>query len=384
MKIIFTGDVCFKEQHEMNETLAGKVLAGLKPVLDSADLRVMNLETPLAPEGVGAPIVKSGPAIIGRPENLGFLTAAGCDIAVLANNHTADYGADALFYTIDLLDKAGIAHTGAGKNIDAAYTAVRTVVDGKAFSFVGINENEFGIADETTPGSAGFDLERAGDVLAREREASDYVIVVFHGGNEYNPLPSPLCRERYRTLTRLGADAVIGGHTHCMQGFEYYGGKPIVYSMGNFLFRYATQKQASWYLGYMTELTLEGGGLRLQPIPYRFARDGESMELLEGVERARVLDYLGKISAYIPDTVKLREMFECWSLTVGFGYPARFANSGKIEELTPEALAGLKNNLSCEAHNEVCRVAYDTVFFGRADAARARKPELDDLMTMPL
>ena len=74
MNIIFTGDVCFKEQHEMDEILAKKVLSGLKPTLDSADYLVMNLETPLAKEGVGAPITKSGPNIIGRPENVGFLT----------------------------------------------------------------------------------------------------------------------------------------------------------------------------------------------------------------------------------------------------------------------------------------------------------------------
>ena len=384
MKIIFTGDVCFKEQHDMNATLARKVLSGLKPALDLADCLVMNLETPLAPEGVGEPIVKSGPAIIGRPENLVFLTEAGCDIVVLSNNHTADYGADALFCTIDLLDKAGIEHTGAGKNLDEAYRAVRKVIDGKRFSFIGINENEFGIAGTDTPGTAGFDLERAGDVLSAERAVSDYVIVIFHGGNEYNPLPSPLCRERYRTLTRLGADAVIGGHTHCMQGFEIYNSKPIVYSMGNFLFKYKAQKQASWYLGYMTELTVDGDRLSVRPIPYRFSADGESMELLSGDELTRTLDYLNKLSAYIPDTKKLREMFECWSLTVGFCYPKRFAGSGNILDMERQTLATLKNNLFCEAHNEVCRTAFDVVFFGRAEDAIARKPLLDELMRMPV
>lgn len=145
MNIIFTGDVCFMEQHEMDETLAKKVLSGLQPTLDSADYLVMNLETPLAKEGVGAPITKSGPNIIGRPENVGFLTEAGCSLAVLANNHTGDYGGDALRETIELLDEKRIAHIGAGENIAEAYRAVRTEIGGKKFSFVGINENEFGI-----------------------------------------------------------------------------------------------------------------------------------------------------------------------------------------------------------------------------------------------
>lgn len=384
MKILFTGDVCFKEQQEMDAALAKRVLSELKPVLDSADFRVMNLETPLAPKVVGKPIVKSGPAIIGRPENLAFLTEAGCDLAVLANNHTGDYGADALFYTIDLLDGAKIAHAGAGRNIAEAYRAVRRYIGGRRFSFIGMNENEFGVAGFETAGTAGFDLERAGEVIGRERRVSDYVIVVFHGGNEYNPLPSPLCRGRYRTLTRLGADAVIGGHTHCMQGYEYFDGKPIIYSMGNFLFKYATETQDSWHMGYMTELTFDERGISLRPIPYRFSHDAKSIELIEGDDLTRTIDYLERLSAYIPDTKKLREMFECWALTYGYGYPKRFAGSGGIEETLPKELAVLKNNFSCEAHNEVCRTAYDTMFFGRAEEARARKPELDELMKMPL
>ncbi len=75
MKIIFTGDVCFKNQHELGAELAKQTLA---------------------PEGVGEPIVKAGPNIIGRPQNLAFLTETGCDLAVLANNHTADLGDEPL------------------------------------------------------------------------------------------------------------------------------------------------------------------------------------------------------------------------------------------------------------------------------------------------
>ena len=58
-----------------------------------------------------------------------------------------------------------------------------------------------------------------------EKDVSDYVIVVFHGGNEFNPLPSPDTVDRYRFVCDMGADTVIGGHTHCPQGYEIYEGK---------------------------------------------------------------------------------------------------------------------------------------------------------------
>ena len=91
-KLLFAGDVCLDVQPEVDATLSRRILAGVKPYFEAADLRILNLETPLADEGVGAPIPKSGPNIVGRPRNLAFLREAGADCAVLANNHAKDYG----------------------------------------------------------------------------------------------------------------------------------------------------------------------------------------------------------------------------------------------------------------------------------------------------
>ena len=154
MKLLFTGDVCFKYQPELDETMAKAALENLLPIFRQADYRVMNLETPLCPEGIGAPIEKSGPNIVGRPENAAFLTVAGCDCAILANNHTGDYGDDALFATLDILDSRGIAHTGAGANIDEAYIPWRITKDGISVSVIAVCENEFGIAMAEKPGAA--------------------------------------------------------------------------------------------------------------------------------------------------------------------------------------------------------------------------------------
>ena len=121
MEIIFCGDASFKLQHDADEERSGDILSDILPLLRSADFRVVNLECPLAPKELDAPIRKAGPNITGRPENVGFLRAAGFDLAVMANNHAMDFGADAMRYTGALLDKNKIAHIGAGENLMEAY-----------------------------------------------------------------------------------------------------------------------------------------------------------------------------------------------------------------------------------------------------------------------
>ena len=58
----------------------------------------------------------------------------------------------------------------------------------------------------------------------------------MHWGWEDEPDPSPRLRAFARRMIDAGADMVVGGHPHVTQGAEYYRGKPIIYSLGNFLF----------------------------------------------------------------------------------------------------------------------------------------------------
>lgn len=356
----------------------------MRDTLADADLRVMNLECPLAPEGIGTPIKKSGPNIIGRPRNVGFLKAAGCDVAILANNHIGDYGDDALTYTLNLLDEHGIPYIGAGSNLDEAYSAHRIVRDGISVSLVAVCENEFGIAASDRAGAAGFDLELLGDKIEEEKEVSDYVIVVFHGGCEHNPLPSPLCRERYRTLIRLGADAVIAGHTHCMQGFEYYKNRPIVYSLGNFLFKPSSPAQPSWYRGYIAELTIDSDSihspLMLRPIPYVFEPDGSKIYPLNGDELEQTLCYIERLSLVIPDTDELTRYYKGWCTISGLSYIKSLVAKPEYFEPTdmPPDIAPLRNLLCCEAHNELMRTTLELTFTGELALAKEWAKELEE------
>ena len=370
LSVLFCGDVCFKEQYDEIDYESSKtILEECMPVFRSADLRVMNLETPLFPEGMGEPIPKAGPNIIGRPKNIGFLLAAGCDCATLANNHTKDFGEEPLFNTIKLLDEAKIAHPGAGRNISEAYRAWRTEKNGVKLSLISICENEFGIAEDNLSGTAGYDMNRLAGQIREEKAVSDKVIVMCHGGNEYNPLPSPGCRDRYRLMTRLGADAVIAGHTHCPQGYEYFEGKPIIYSMGNFIFRYSTQQTPNWYCGYMAKLNIDDK-ICFEIIPYTFDKDGTRITVLTGEKKQVMLDYLNRNSEILKDDKLIRDYFDGWTWERrGFLRDLAVKDDYFDPGKGPVHCKALYNRLICEAHCELVGNMTKMIFYGKLNHA---------------
>lgn len=392
MKLLFTGDVCFNYKLDVDADKSREILRNVKPVFDAADVRIMNLETPIFDEGVGYRITKTGPNLTGRPHNLGFLTEAGCDCAILANNHTGDFGDDALFQTLDYLDRANIPYCGAGKNIEDAYRAWRCERDGITISVIAVCENEFGLAEYNKPGSAGFSMERLSDAIVREKEVSEFVIVVYHGGCEHNPLPSPLCRDRLRMFVRLGADAVIGGHPHCVQGREYYDGKPIIYSMGNFWFPWADsngtfREDLPWQTGYMTQLTLEHGrNPQYALIPYRTAADGSVISLFSEEDNAVMMGYIDRLSLLLHDEDYMRRHYMGWCVISGLGYIRSLVSKPEYYDPKnpPENIAPLRNLLSCEAHNELCRTTLKLAFEGRMQEAYDNEAAARALQKMPV
>ncbi len=391
MKILFAGDISTHHAKDVCGKKAEAALAELLPVLKSADYRVVNQENVLCKEGVGYAIPKSGPNLRGEPENIDLLKAGGFDCAILANNHFGDLHFDAVKETIELLDAEGFAHIGGGMNLAEAYTSEIVERDGVRISLLAVCENEFGTATETAPGAAGYDLRLLADRIAEEKEKADFVIVVFHGGNEYDPLPAPRTRDRYRLILDLGADALIGGHTHCMQGYEFYRGKPIVYSLGNFFFPWPNTKPTSgWCYGYMAELTVEKGkqmGIALHP--YRLSPESNTLHLFTGAEKEEVLAYIERISAIIPDTAELRKYFDAWCLSAGVTYATHLSydpaaeKSGHDFEMLKK-ISPVRNLFTCESHNFLMTNLLRMEQENRFDEAKEYQPKLAELQKMPL
>lgn len=388
MKLLFAGDYAPSSRSGSVPTEA--LVAELAPVLSAADYRILNLESVLIEDGVGEKIPKTGPNLRGVPQDLSLVTAGHFDVAVLANNHFGDYDEAGALSTLRLLDAAGVGHVGGGKDITDAYRAITLTRGEETVSLLAVCENEFGCAGRERAGAAGFDLARLAARIAEEKKKAEYVIVCFHGGNEMDPLPAPATVDRYRTILDLGADALIAGHTHCMQGYEYHHGKPIVYSMGNFYFPWGREDARDpWHYGYMTELTVEADGMRVLPHPYRFSPSGDRISLFVGEEKEKVLSYIEKLSAYIADREELTRCFEGWCLGAGVGYAGslhydRAYEAGELPFDTRMRLATVRNLFTCESHAYLLRTLLSLEMDNRFDEARPYLEKIRTLQAMPV
>lgn len=230
---VFVGDV-------MLDRIPGRVLkAGRDPfahvagLLEKADRTVGNLECVVATSGVRVEKgfnFRADPAAIDR---LGRF-----DAVSLANNHTGDYGHAALIETFLRLSRADIRYFGAGLNLREAHEPWVSETHGVKVAVLGYNEfrpRAFE-AGPTTPGCAWSDDEQVTADVKAARTKADVVITFMHWGEEYKPRPNARQRALARALIDAGADVVIGNHPHVVQGAEYYQGKLIVYSLGNFVF----------------------------------------------------------------------------------------------------------------------------------------------------
>jgi len=206
----------------------------LKKILFKADYRVFNLETPLIDAAM--PIRKSGPAIKANVSTVNGIKAIGADLLTLANNHIMDQGVCGLLSTFDVLKKNGINFIGAADCLNNSIKPFIAVVCGKKIGFYACCEHEFSIASEKTPGANPFDPIESFDHVEKLRRECDYLIILYHGGKEYYPYPSPMLQKVCRKFIEKGANLVVCQHSHCIGCEEKFLDGTIVYGQGNFIF----------------------------------------------------------------------------------------------------------------------------------------------------
>jgi len=253
VRIVFVGDV-------MLDGGPGKAIAaGIDPftpfadVFSRADAVIGNLECAVATGG--APIDKIF-TFRANPEVVPVLARHFTAVS-LANNHSGDYGTGALLETMSFLDQNKLPFFGAGRDLGSAHRALFVERRGVRIALLGYDEflpRRF----EAGPARAGVawseDEDVVRDIRAARHAGADIVIPFMHWGWEYEPGPSARQRELARRMLDAGADAVVGSHPHVTQGAEYYRGKPIVYSLGNFVFDGFDAPEAR--LGWLLELEL--------------------------------------------------------------------------------------------------------------------------------
>jgi poly-gamma-glutamate synthesis protein (capsule biosynthesis protein) len=265
--------------------------------MQQADLMCLNNEFTYSTRGT--PISGKAYTFRAAPERVEVLKTLGVDVVTLANNHIFDYGEAAFYDTLDTLDGAGIAHMGAGRNLEEAMTPVYKQVDGKTVAFVAASRAEKNIltpeASGTSPGILRcYNTARFKEVIQEAKQNADFVIAYVHWGTEYSAWTEAVQRSSGREYLESGADVVIGAHSHCLQGMEYYNGKPILYSLGNYWFNDKTLDTALVKLRFYGD-SVQGSHLQVQVVPA--VQSGcETRIASEESEKNRILDYLESIS----------------------------------------------------------------------------------------
>lgn len=216
--VIVTGDVNLGRSVNVrirDQEDSVKLFTHIKDLLQSADLTLINLESPLINN---CPMTNEGMKLCGRSSNAQQLKDAGVDIASLANNHAEDYGNGGLQQTKSALSENNVESLGHGEIRIVTIDGIRVAV--LAYDIVWHAVNTETLQSDLTQASGQADL----------------VIVFFHWGNEYTVEPSNGQRKFAYLAIDNGADLVVGNHPHWVQAIEVYHNRLIVYSHGNFVF----------------------------------------------------------------------------------------------------------------------------------------------------
>lgn len=296
---IFGGDVMFDKPLEHFRS-AGDGFESVLEELKQSDVVVVNLEMPLSRRGYRVPKFANYRC---DPEMIDDVKAVlGADAVSMANNHMMDWGPTAMLDTVQACERVGIAHSGAGPDIDAAFAPAVVNSNGKRIEILSAActlpveadaaVDKPGIAPVRVKFSFEVDLglvsEQPGtvpevhtwiedqtmeDLRGRIREMkarADVAIVIMHWG-----VPSPWLAPSQGPLTEYqrplaheiidaGADLIIGNHPHAINPVEMYQGKCICYSMGNFVY------VDIWpFMGpesILARLSLQSGTVELIPI----------------------------------------------------------------------------------------------------------------------
>ena len=200
------------------------------------DLTVGNLECVVST--LGSPVPGKPYTFRGSPEGFARLVAAGFDIVSVANNHSGDYGTAAFTDMLAHLPTHGIAPLGGGRTLAEAHQpvirTVRTTTVG-FLAYCAIDPYSFA-ATPTSPGHAWLDPTLLRADIAAVRPRVDFLVTFMHWGIEYQPWQTSDQQAMARLALDAGADLVVGAHPHVIQPNEMYNGKPIIYSIGNFVF----------------------------------------------------------------------------------------------------------------------------------------------------
>lgn len=256
--LVFVGDVMLADGPGRLIRSGRDPFARFASTFREADLAIGNLECVISAKGRA----ESKPYTFRAPKRALPLLKKYFGAVSLANNHTGDFGKAAFADMLDSLDRQHIPYFGGGRNLRDAHQPLIRDIKGRRIGLLAYNgffPRSFE-AQPDSPGNAWLDEDYVIDGIRKAKQESgvDFLIVYPHWGWEYQKTASERQVRMAHLMIDSGADAVVGGHPHVTQNIEVYNGKPIFYSLGNFVFD--GFKDADTTTGWVLKLTLAGDG----------------------------------------------------------------------------------------------------------------------------
>jgi poly-gamma-glutamate capsule biosynthesis protein CapA/YwtB (metallophosphatase superfamily) len=251
----------------------GWAWSGMDGLFRRDDLTMVNLECP------ATDIVDPEPkAFTFRcdPSALTVARRAGVDVVNQGNNHSYDHGPAGLVDSLRTIRGAGLAAVGAGVDRADALRAARFQIDGWTVAVVGIDQvldPLDQVAGPNKPGTAaGHDIRLALRAVRDAAASSDLVFVLIHWGVELEARPRPYQVRQAHRMVDAGADVIFGSHPHVLQPMEAYRGRPIFYSLGNFVWPRLSQALRTTAVAEV--IVTPDGAIRGRVLPAEIVSDG--------------------------------------------------------------------------------------------------------------
>ena len=180
---------------------------------------------------------KTGPTKVAPTIVINAYKALGIGCCCLANNHVSDGGHQGMLDTMRTLDNVGIQYIGAGKNEDSIIHSFVKEIGGLKIGFYNVSETMYNKPAKDKAGAWLYDEYIVCRELVNLKKECDYLVVIYHGGIEKFPYPSPEIRKRFHRMADCGANMILSQHTHCVGCEEWYNGAYLLYGQGDFLLK---------------------------------------------------------------------------------------------------------------------------------------------------
>jgi poly-gamma-glutamate synthesis protein (capsule biosynthesis protein) len=262
-KIVIAGDLLPSGKNlKLFEEGNAKAIFGEKVIdlFSKSDFSIFNLEGPLTDSSKA--MEKTGPVIKASKECIRGIKGLGVKAVALANNHITDYQKDGFKDTVKLLDNNGIEYLGAGENSENIKKSISLSLGNRKICIYNVSEQFYNVPTASIPGANVYDEYVVCNDIKELKQSHDYLIVIYHGGTEEFPYPTPLLRQHFHRMADCGADFITAQHTHCIGCCENYNGAYLLYGQGNFLF--ARMKNKMTRQGLISEIVFSEDNIQIK------------------------------------------------------------------------------------------------------------------------